>query len=216
MTNDVIIQGDIQFTRSDHSYVHLPSGKKLASVSSIIKKVYNAKSWDGVAEDVIDNARVRGLIVDKYMSEYINTGVVEMPEGERQDVVDRVVIAHRLLEANYGDRIEAQVQHIVYNEDFGIAGTPDFIIDGEVVDLKVTYSPEVDWALQIGAYAFMGGCKKASIIHVSPSFYKTSGGGRLITYDVEQCKRWWFMAREWWEETTRMESAAKKNKTVRS
>ena len=45
----------------------------------------------------------------------------------------------------------------IHATDGDIGHVEDFIIDDEVVDLKVTYSVEADWALQLGAYAFMAG-----------------------------------------------------------
>lgn len=215
MISDVLVQGDIQFNRVTHEYLHLPTKKKLTSVTTVVKAVYNKKSWDGVDESVVENARERGIKVDDYIAEYMTTGVVTMPEGERQDVVDRVIIAHKLIEENYGNRISCEPQKIVYNLDLGIAGMCDLPIDNEVVDLKVTYSPEVDWAFQIGAYAEMGDYASCAILHISPRFYKDTVGGRLLRYDVEQCKGWWREAVAWWLRTKEIENAQRKKEGVR-
>lgn len=191
--------------------MHLPTRKKLTSVTTVIKTIYSRKSWDGVDEEVVANARERGIRVDSYISEYMRTGVVEMPEGERQDVIDRVIIAHRLIEENYGERISCEPQRIIYDLKLGIAGMADLPIDGEIVDLKCTYSPEVDWAFQIGAYADMGNFQSCAILHISPKFYKDSGGGRLLRYDVAHCKQWWREAVAWYLRTKAIEEIQKKD-----
>lgn len=207
-----LIQGDIRFCRTEHTYTHIPTRRKLDSVSKVIKQVYAKKSWDGVDESIIENARERGSLVDDYVATYMRTGVVEMPEGERQDVVDRVVIAQGLIEEHYPDRVNCEPQKIVYDLNIGIAGCADLPIDDSVIDLKCTYSPEVDWAFQIGAYADMGNFANCAILHVSPKFYKDSVGGRLLRYDVEQCKGWWREAVAWYLRTKEIESAQKKGR----
>lgn len=189
--------------------------KELASVSSVVKTVYAKKSWDGVDEAIIENARDRGIKVDDYIAEYIRTGRVSIQPGERQDVIDRVIIAVRLLEENYRYRRSAIAQRIVFNLGFGVAGTADIEIDEDtVIDLKSTYQPEVDWKLQIGAYAFLGGYKKAAIIHVSPKFYKNERGGKLLHYDVDECIGWWSKALQWWTDTKLMEKHGQKEKRI--
>jgi len=215
---DIVIQGDIQFTRSTHEYIFLPTKKKLTSVSTIIKTVYNKKSWDGVDEDVIANARERGIRVDDYVAAYIKYGRIEMA-NEREDVIERVKIAIDLLEQNYGNAEKIEAQKIVYDLDYGVAGTADIAVNGKtVVDLKATWSPEVDWILQIGGYAWLGGYSDSAIIHTSPRFYKKQKypfGGKLLTYDTYDCIQWWKSALQWWCITKDMESAAKE-KTVKA
>lgn len=191
------VKEEIRLCREHHRYFY---GKnELQSVSGVIKTVYSLKSWDGVDEGVIENARKRGELVDGYMAEYIRTGTVTLPAGERADVVERMEIAHRLWESRYGDR-PALAQLIACNFKIGIAGSVDFFLSDsiEVVDLKCTYSPETSWLLQLGAYAEMMNADKATIIHISPKLYKKSGGGKIITLDANYCRSLWRSAVIWW------------------
>lgn len=214
---DIVIQGDIQFTRSTHEYLHLPTKKKLMAVSHVIKTIYNKKSWDGVDEAVIENARDRGKLVDDYLAEYIDMGRVVMA-NEREDVIERVKIATSLLESNYPGRVKTEAQRIVYNVAEGIAGTADIVIDEAlVVDLKSTWQPEVDWILQIGAYAWLGGFQHTSILHVSPRYYKKmkyAFGGRVIRYDKERAVDWWIEALSWWKRSKVLENEFKEKKGI--
>lgn len=214
----LVIQGDVQFNRATHEYLHLPTKKKLVSVSSIIKTVYAKKSWDGVDEAVIENARERGMKVDDYLATYITTGRVEIHEDERDDVKERVGIAVDLLEKHYGQRRKTESQVIVYDPDLGIAGCADIVIDGEeVVDLKSTYSPEVDWMLQIGGYAWLGKYFRTSILHVSPRFYKKEGvGGKRLKYNATSAMFWWNDATAWWLKTKELEHEFKEKKGIQS
>lgn len=196
-----LIQGDIRYCDREHSYTHIPTNRKLESVSNVIRTVYNKKSWDGVEEAVIENARIRGSRVDQYFADYLRTGYVEIPEGERIDVIERMVIAHRIFEGTYADRKSGRSQVIVYSLEDGIAGTADIVVDDHiVVDLKATYSPEVSWILQIGAYATYLPADEAAIIHASPKFYKKIGGGKLIKYNADYAKQLWASAVKWWHE----------------
>lgn len=214
--DDLVIQGDVQFNRQTHEYFHLPTKKKLTSVSQVIKIVYAKKSWDGVDEAIIENARARGTAVDDYVAEYIRTGRVSMPAGEREDVIERVTIAVDLLEKHYGQRRKAEAQKIVYDADRGVAGCADIVIDDEeVVDLKATYQPEADWMLQIGGYAWLGKYSKSAILHVSPKFYKKEQcGGKLLRYSTTSAAFWFHDALQWFEKTKELEREFKERKGI--
>ncbi len=194
-----IIQGEIRYRPSDHSYTHIPTGRRLASVSEVISTVYAKKSWDGADPQVVENARERGVAVDRYLSQYIRDGAVTI-EDESEDITNRVIVAHRLYEELFGGLL-AESQVIVYSLDDMVAGTLDFLVDNCVIaDLKNTYNPERSWTLQLGAYATYAPepVKRAGIIHISPKVYKT--GGIWIEYDVEGCKRYWQKAVSWWKD----------------
>lgn len=197
------IQGDIQFKDADHSYTHLPTGKKLTPVSRVIETVFSTKSWDGASPEVVENARWRGVEVDNYLTEYLRLGEVTIPRDseEDQDVANRVMVASRIYEAEFLG-LPVEPQWIVYNLEHGIAGTLDFWIDSRIIaDLKSTYQAEKAWTLQLGAYAEYAPrpVERAGIIHVSPKVYPS--GGVWMEYDVEACRRYWRKAVEWWFET---------------
>jgi hypothetical protein len=202
------VQGEILFRESTHEYFHQPTGRKLASVSSVISTVYNLKSWDGVDPAVVENARVRGSAVDAYMASYVRNQRLEIL-NELADVTERVVIAHRVWEQEFHG-LPAEPQLIVYSLEDGVAGTMDFFVDRRVVvDLKNTYSKERGWILQLGSYCDYAPTKaeRAGIIHVSPKTYPK--GGAWIEFDVAECRRYWRMAVSWWKETKTMKGEKK-------
>ena len=201
-----ITDGDIRFCKTKHTYTHIPTDTPLTSVSKVIQTVYSTKSWDGVDPAVVENARVRGEMVDAALAEYVSTGAVSMTATA--DVTERLEIAVRLWD-KYRDSCkltgDIRSQHILYSVEYGIAGTADFTHDGaHILDLKTTYNTELSWGLQIGAYAFMlNGMTKqeirsASIIHISPKVYKDAGGV-IIPCDVDQCVTQWIEALIFWK-----------------
>ncbi len=197
-----VIRDDIHYCSTDHTYVHLPTKRKLTSVSKVIQCVYSTKTWDGVDPSIIENARRRGDAVDKYMSQYIRERRVVV-EGEQSDVIERLKIAHRIWEQKFSG-LKAQPQKIVFSLEDGIAGTIDFLIEGEIVaDLKCTYSREHAWVLQLGAYLTYSDAHRGGVIHISPRTYPD--GGTWIEYNPDTCRHYWKMALAWWKETRSME-----------
>lgn len=192
------VQGDIRFREHDHTYWHTPTGKELVSVSKVINTVFNLKSWDGVDPAVVENARRRGSAVDKYLTQYVRDQRITIL-NELHEVTERVVAAHRIWEEQFhGLPVEPQL--IVYSLEDCVAGTLDFYVDRRiVVDLKVTYSLERAWWLQLGAYSEYApeSPERAGVIHVSPKVHKK--GGIWIEYDVEACRRYWRHAVTWWK-----------------
>lgn len=204
-----IVQGEVRYRDSDHSYIHVPTGKKLTAVSDVIRTVYSTKSWDGVNEDVVEAARIRGAAVDKYMAEYIRSFAVTIDSEESRDVANRVQVACRIWEEEFSG-LPAEAQRIVYSIADGIAGTMDFWVnDDTVVDLKSTYSVERSWILQLGAYADMAPAlaMRAGIIHISPKVYPK--GGVWMEYDVNACQIYWRKAVEWWKQANGMAKEVK-------
>src|SRR6266704_119705 len=169
MIENLIQQGDIQFNPDTHEYFHVPTRRKLLSVSEVIRIVYATKSWDGVDPAIVENARIRGTLVDHYMSTYIRDGSVII-EGESADVTNRIKVAHYFYESLFF-AMPAEAQVIVYSLADGVAGTMDVWVDRRIiVDFKSTYSIEHSWVLQLGAYAEYAPVapERAGIIHISP------------------------------------------------
>lgn len=196
------VHGDIRYCATDHTYLHVPSNQQLTSVSHLTQVVYSTKSWDGVDPAIVENARRRGEAIDKYMADYVRYRTVTVSD-ESSDVVDRLILAHRLWESLFGGR-PAEVQKIVFNLDDGIAGTMDFYVEPSiVVDLKCTYYSETAWILQLGAYAEYSNAERCGIIHVSPKVYRE--GARWLEYDPVLCREYFRKAVAWWKETKAME-----------
>src|SRR5689334_16378664 len=108
-----IISGPIRYRDSDHSYSLVSTGQKLHSVSEIISVIYSTKSWDGVKPEIVENARIRGVAVDGYLSAYIRQGTVTV-EGASQEIRDRTMIACRIFEEQFPG-LPAESQKIVYS-----------------------------------------------------------------------------------------------------
>ena len=205
-----IVQGDIRFRESTHEYFHIPTGRKLASVSQVINTVFNLKSWDGVDPAIVENARIRGSAVDAYLTRYVRNQRLDIL-NELEDVTQRVVIAHRIWEQEFHG-LPAEPQKIVYSLEDGIAGTMDFFVDNRiVVDLKNTYSLEKSVVLQLGAYVEYAPVdpppSRCGIIHVSPKVYRN--GGKWIEYDVAMCRTYWRAAVDWWQMAKMMKGEKK-------
>lgn len=200
-----IVSGDVRFRPSDHSYLHIPTMTKLAPVSRVIDTVFATKSWEGAKTEVVDNARYRGQVIDRYMTEYVRSSKLTV-EDDDPDIINRLTVAHRIWESEFHG-LPAKTQKIVFNLKDGVAGTMDFWVDQRIIaDLKVTYNVEKKWILQLGAYAEYAPeePERAGIIHVSPKVYKT--GGIWMEYDVAACRRYWRKAVEWWEESKSMKA----------
>lgn len=202
-----IIQGEIRYCETDHSYIHIPSGQKLTSVTTVVKRICSDKSWDGVDPATVEHARQRGSAVDKYMEQYVRDRRLTLVR-EASDVVERVKIAHKVWESLFGGGM-AETQKVVFNLSDGIAGRMDFWIENQIVaDLKCTYYSEFDWVLQIGAYGEYADAKQGGVIHISPKVY--SDGGRWLNYDMEKCREYWRQAVAWWKTTEEIRLFAKK------
>ena len=179
---------DIRFCEEHHRY--WLGDSELASVSKVIKAVLPT-DYSKVDAAVLEHARIRGERVDRYFSEYLRTGTVQVLPGEWKDVVERL---SKLIPWWDTSGLQAlAVQEIVFSEEDGIAGMLDIrILDG-VIDLKVVSELQPAYALQLGAYLDYAGVNGAAILHAS------SNGVRLVNYDVRQCWQWWRSCVTWWK-----------------
>jgi hypothetical protein len=146
--------------------------RELISVSTIIKHLLPT-SYDGIKPEVLENARVRGVAVDKFFTRALLTGQVDIQPGERVDVKERL---SRLLD--WWDRCDftpLDVQRIVYSEKDGVAGTMDLKVATRhgvvyILDLKcVSELQTLNYSMQLGAYASFDECDNVGIIHVMRS-----------------------------------------------
>lgn len=159
------------FDPISHSYAI--GGKPLIAVSRVIDAVLK-KSFDGVDPAVLANAAERGQRTEDYCTTILETGRVEIPAGERQDVIERVRCFWKFYQNNKPTLVSKQV--MVWSEEDGIAGKLDWILrigpDICLTDCKCTSQVEKAWALQIGAYAlyFPGLLDLAAVLHINPSF----------------------------------------------
>ncbi len=174
------------------------NGQPLVSVSRVIDTLMK-KSWDGVDPEILRNAAERGQLVERYATEWLQTGGVVVPAGERNDVEERLYCFGRFY-LKFKPRL-IRFQERVWDAEDGVAGTLDFVLDiGGVdwlVDLKCTASFESTWALQAGAYCDLarhdGPC---AVLHINPKF---KNGYMWRVYDTAMVKRQWRAALEWYK-----------------
>lgn len=179
----------IRFCDTHHAYY--VGIRRLTSVSAVIKRILPT-DYSGVPPDVLETARIRGVAVDSYFSEYLRTGNVTIAAGERQDVLDRLTMLIPWWDKNGWQVMD--VQRTVYSEADGIAGTYDFAVNEETVyDLKCVSALQPSYALQLGAYLTYGGFEIAGIVHV------TKDRVRLVKYDAARCRRQWRAIVEAWK-----------------
>ncbi len=175
----------IRFCAEHHRY-HF-GDKQLVSVTQVIRTLYPT-DYSMVDPAVLEKARIRGVLVDRYFCEYLKSGRVDVPQEEREDVKERLKILIPWWD-NSGFEIY-DVQQIVFSKNDGVAGTLDIAVitkQGKcgVLDLKAVSSLQKSYQLQLGAYLSYSGADEAGIVHV------TKDKCRLVHYDAETCKRQW-------------------------
>ena len=167
--------------------------QQMASIGSVIKSVLPT-DYSMVRPEVLENARLRGVFVDRWFCEYIMSGDIDVPAGalkEYDDYLSRVI--------NWWDKsgLKAKAtQQILHNA--GIAGRFDIRIFGDmIVDLKCVSALQPGYKLQLGAYASMADDTAPGvgigILHVTKTAVK------LVPYSVEDCRDSWLAAMHWWK-----------------
>ena len=167
---------------------------RLASVSSVIKSVLPT-DYAGISPAVLENARQRGVFVDRWFCEYVMSGDIEVPAGvptEYDDYLGRVI--------DWWDKSGLKAtatQKIVWCTTNGIAGMYDILLAADmIVDLKCVASLQPNYRLQLGAYGVMStavnGCK-LGILHVTKKDVK------LVPYSIQDCCSKWRAAVDWWK-----------------
>jgi hypothetical protein len=171
-------------------------------MSSVIKTVYPKKSWDTEDPKVmarVEHARIRGVRVDTLLTEYVRTGNVTMDPSDWQETEARLERCIKWWDKNVnGSRVETQ--KILYSEADGIAGTADFVLDGEfVIDLKNSAKLEASYQIQIGGYSEYQNAKRAAVLH------STDKAVKLVPYDVLHIRGIFQQARSWYACVKRLE-----------
>ena len=164
--------------------------KRMSSVGSVIQAVWPT-DWSKIDPAVLANAQDRGKRVDVHFSEYVKTGNVSIPAGERQDVIARLDALVKWWDRSGLRAVD--VQGIAFSERDGIAGMFDIRVDGGFIDLKVVAALQPSYALQLGSYVTYGDADCAAILHSS------SKGVKLVEYDAAQCREWWATGVAWWK-----------------
>jgi hypothetical protein len=193
------IATDLRFDAETHTYWH--GLEQYQSVTSVVRMMLPVKkSWAGVDSRIIENARERGILIDRYCCELARTGRVETAADERLDVIAGVrAFTEWWREQEWWREGGAVVetQKILADPINGIAGTADLVIPGCIYDIKCTSAIEADVAYQLGAYAYM---QSTSHLHISadgPSVAvihinkKYPSGLKVIPLDALDCIYKW-------------------------
>src|SRR5688572_12340556 len=172
--------------------------KELDSVTRVVYACFPAKAkFREAPPEVLENARQRGVEVDKLVTAYLRGNLATIPAGTR---IDSKELFFKLKPWIDSALSRAMPQIILADED--IAGTADIVTtDGLILDLKTTYDvTEPHYDLQLGMYAnlfeaqFGEKPKGISIIHLTERL----PAPKIVTLDLKQCQYDAKMIRDVW------------------
>ncbi len=185
--------GSVRFCDECHRYWR--GDKELLSVSKVLRSAWPFKPDFSKADPAtIENARDRGIVVDRLFTSYLRGTLTEIEPGTRTDAVE---LFFKLKKWWDGRHSKAEAQVLLAGED--VAGTCDVLADGEVIyDIKATHDIEAMYQLQLGAYAdlhfatFSKPVKSLGIIHVTKRYREP----KLIKVDLGEALRDWMLLRD--------------------
>lgn len=188
----VTLAEDVRLDPETHTYYR--GLQKLVSVSKIIKTVMPT-DYSAVAEDVLEHAKRRGILVDALFCQYLNGEPLRYPKGTPVDYVDSNGTRKSVMDEGralieklipFWDRLGikgALAQVILADDD--TAGTCDVLAGDWIFDLKCVSSLQPSYALQLGGYrALHGKPLNLAVIHVN----KTLKEPRLVEYKAAECE----------------------------
>jgi hypothetical protein len=175
-------------------HIYWINDKQLTSVSRILKDCFPA-TYDGVAPEVLENARDRGVQLDALISAYVVGKLTEFPVGTRHDVIDLFEKFQGWWDRQGFKTIEAQV--VVHDSE--VAGTIDLRADGFKFDVKCTYDLLYTHHIQIGGYSQLDENPTGAIIHIT----KRLKAPRIIETPTQAYEDW-MTTRDFWKLKRRM------------
>ncbi len=183
----------VRFDPDEHRYWR--DEKELMSVSKVLRSVWPFKPDFSAADPaVIENARDRGVVVDRLFCDYQAGNLSEIPPGTRTDAME---LFWKLKKWWDGRHKIAQTQVILADDN--IAGMCDILADEEsIYDIKATHDIEPMYQLQLGAYAdlhfatFGKAVKSIGIIHVTKRYREA----RLIKVDLGEALKDWLLIKD--------------------
>lgn len=141
----------IEFREDTHEY--FLDGKKLISVTQLMRKHGLSPSYDAVPEEVLRAKAERGTLIHKEIEQYIKHGEI----GFTTELANFIEYVRLMREARGVDIEIVDSEEIVYNEV--VAGTVDLTLLEDdiytVADIKTTatlHKEAVSWQLSIYAY----------------------------------------------------------------
>lgn len=133
----------IEFREDTHEY--FLDGKKLISVTQLMRKHGLAPSYDSVPEAVLKAKAERGTLIHKEIEDYIKHGEV----GFTTELAEFI----KYISENELKPIASE--QIIYNDV--VAGTADLLFDDTIADIKTTatlHKEAISWQLSIYAYLY--------------------------------------------------------------
>lgn len=187
----------VRLAECHHRYFR--GDRELTSVSRVLKSTWPIPPDFSKADPaVLDNARERGIAVDRLFSAYVEGKLDRIPAGTRTDAKDLFMKLMEFWNARPDAEKPARAQVLL--ADHEIAGTCDILTaNGTIWDIKASYNIEAIYQLQLGAYADLydrtyGVLPKLGIIHVTARLARP----QLIPLDARECLDDWRKVREMW------------------
>lgn len=184
--------------------------QEFISVTKVIKTLLPA-DYSGIDETVLEIARLRGIFVDSYFSEWLRdpASVVDLPtvesmvasefprehEKHAKDTVNRIDM---LLDWWIGQNYKATaVQKIVHSVKQRVAGQLDVATEEMILDVKCVSKLQPNYQLQLGAYydydEQVFPAREVGIIHVQKDRVK------LVPFKAKICREQWRACLEWYQ-----------------
>ncbi len=176
----------IEFREDTHEY--FLDGKKLISVTQLMRKHGLAPNYDAVPSEVLRAKAERGTLIHKEIEQYI--------KNKEIGFTNEFLAFKRYADAQTNTNV-FESEYIVYNDI--CAGTVDLILieNGEFViaDIKTTatlHKEPISWQLSIYAYLYNKLLKNASITRGQAYHFDNDGNLKVVDIPlkpVEEVKR---------------------------
>ena len=176
---------DVTFNAETHQY--FCGLQELTSVSKVLRSCAPlAPDFSAIAPEVLENARDRGVVLDSLLSAWINGTLTAIPPGTRKDVLPMFDAVCAWIDAQGFAEMSAQV----ILADDSVAGTCDFIFDGEIYDLKCVSKLSTTYQLQVAAYTQLSNYGDGGLIHINASM-KVPKIVRIQQSDLDDWRTLW-------------------------
>ena len=192
----------VRFCDEHHRYWR--GDAELASVTRVVKEAWPYKPDFSAADpEVLENARGRGVEVDRLFCQWLEGKLPSIPAGTREDSKDLFMKLLRWWPTSKLERTCVATQVLL--ADAEIAGTADIVGEG-IAELKTVSAIEPTYRLQLGGYCHLyevqhGKLPKwCGIIHVNKSLREP----KWIPFEPEVVVAEFFTVLEMWRLVRRL------------
>ncbi len=187
-----------EITLDPTSHVYSRGLVTYTSVSAVIKSVMPT-DYSAIPEDVLANARDRGIWIDAMLTSWLRNEQPVISKEFASEHPDWVSRLQMLIEWWKKQNFTVRGTQVTVSDEVNlIAGTLDLDCD-IILDLKIVSELQPSYFLQLGAYLEMMDGTAAGIIHV------TKDRVRLVEYHAQQCRSDWNAALSWYLTKKRLE-----------